>query len=499
MGDFLLTIGTLFLVVGWIISLFFGFRRRWYWGLLLLFLPVFAHIVFWAKTRKHSKAWAWALPFFGGLGVALLGDGVPVLGALFLIALLVYAFLRYGFKRNPLPDMFSEWSPSFFNTNSVPVTQGAQVDLKTFSDRPAGASTLVEGQPDAIGVAREPIIFSPARLMFVLMRQNTELARWRGSVSPSQIKKALERPELMSDVRSFIAKYLPSAIRSTDPVSVDWSAERCSLFLQMMRAKYGIPEKASAALILYVYDELEYRDYADRFSGVQPKDLQTLMQEAVLSDIYSNAVPNYRYISQVLEEAGIRRVSIQSAQASYQKTREQLRLKQFEKGLHDSTARAFGSVEQEMRTERQLETINQKLSAYLDMSPTAYHIVGPDYSRDSRIDCYYRGHFAYTLSRAFEGHCCKCGAGMAQLEFDHFWLPKASGGNFLMRSKSGLYVNNCIPLCRTCNSSKGSRDARQFFTDDELMRIMERSQSINQYINEHMTDFSDPDFPGRVF
>ena len=52
---------------------------------------------------------------------------------------------------------------------------------------------------------------------------------------------------------------------------------------------------------------------------------------------------------------------------------------------------------------------------------------------------------------------------MGALQFDHFWFPKSAGGNFLMRSLDGIYVNNCIPLCGSCNASKGKRDFRDFF------------------------------------
>ena len=61
-----------------------------------------------------------------------------------------------------------------------------------------------------------------------------------------------------------------------------------------------------------------------------------------------------------------------------------------------------------------------------------------------------------------------------------------------MRGVSGIYVNNCIPLCRSCNASKGKRDFREFFSDDELIEVIERSQSINAEVNQHMAHFDDP-------
>lgn len=161
--------------------------------------------------------------------------------------------------------------------------------------------------------------------------------------------------------------------------------------------------------------------------------------------------------------------------------------------------RPYQNAERQIKTEQQLAQINARIKDFLDPAPDAYYIAGPDFGRDSRVDNYYRSHFSYVLSRAFEGHCCKCGEGMAQLEFDHFWFPKSNGGNFLMRSKTGVYVNNCIPLCRSCNAAKGKKDFREYFDETEVASVMQRSQSVNQYVNEHVTDFADSDFPNRAF
>jgi len=60
-------------------------------------------------------------------------------------------------------------------------------------------------------------------------------------------------------------------------------------------------------------------------------------------------------------------------------------------------------------------------------------------------------------------------------------------------------VNNCIPLCRSCNSSKSNKDFREFFSEEEISRIMEISQSLNAYINEQMADYNDTEFVGRAY
>jgi hypothetical protein len=87
---------------------------------------------------------------------------------------------------------------------------------------------------------------------------------------------------------------------------------------------------------------------------------------------------------------------------------------------------------------------------------------------------------------------------MQQLEFDHFWLPKSQGGNFAMRSTAGYYVNNCIPLCRSCNASKGAKSFLEFFPHEEVEGVIEKSQSMNGYINSHMVEFRDSEFGARA-
>ncbi len=209
--------------------------------------------------------------------------------------------------------------------------------------------------------------------------------------------------------------------------------------------------------------------------------------------------PNARYIERYAESIGFNELNQYNVAQKYYGVEKRVQLMYFERGLRDETLAQGASVDEKIKTEMRAKAINKTLGGDLSFDPTDYVIVGPDYSRDSRIDNYYRNHFSQLLSRAFDGHCCKCGEGMGQLEYDHFWWPKSSGGNFLMRHKSGTYVNNCIPLCRSCNSSKGSRNSQDFFSDEEIEHIANVSQSLNSQLNTQMIDFQDADFEGRAF
>ena len=60
-----------------------------------------------------------------------------------------------------------------------------------------------------------------------------------------------------------------------------------------------------------------------------------------------------------------------------------------------------------------------------------------------------------------------------------------------MRSQEGVWVNNCIPLCRSCNASKGSQIYMDYFGPDAALRVIERSQSLNGELNSAFVAFVD--------
>ena len=346
---------------------------------------------------------------------------------------------------------------------------------------------------------RPGIEFNPSRYHEFTNPRMQFLRNWKGSARIGVAKKAFSNQMVIQDIKQFNSKHFSDMMVSAKG-NINWSDERIQLFLEVMRQEHYLKDRAAIALLLYINNEVNYQNYSDNFREADPSDYTGLMREIVLHDIYNERNPNFRYIRRLVDELGIPRKQARRVKTTYAKIKKELKVSQFAKSLHEDDKAPYIGVEKQIKSEIQLAAINERIGSLLDISPKSYHIVGRDYSRDSRIDNYYRRHFSSVLSRAFDGHCCKCGEGMQQLEFDHFWLPKSSGGNFLMRSKSsGLYVNNCIPLCRSCNSSKGHRDFREFFTEEELEEVIKRSRSIETYINQHMVDFDDPDFPNRAY
>ena len=71
----------------------------------------------------------------------------------------------------------------------------------------------------------------------------------------------------------------------------------------------------------------------------------------------------------------------------------------------------------------------------------------------------------------FGTNCFNCGT-KNNICKDHY-LPLSKG--------NVLSLSNCIPLCISCNSSKGSRDPEKFFSKDKLKNIQSNFNKIKKY------------------
>lgn len=334
---------------------------------------------------------------------------------------------------------------------------------------------------------------------FKIMQENEAIffEEWGELPKRKPITKLFRDETLVKDLLNFEGKFFGNEARRNTPLNINWADERYVLFFQMLRNKYDITDEQIIAMLIYVAEERKFERYQKRFASLDEKKLPQFVSQVAMQDIHDGQKPNYGYLKRLVNSRSFEERA--DVTKLYRASKEEIKLLHFEKSLAGETAELADDIESQIKQEKKQSRINASLQQMLSFEADDYIIVGRDYSRDSRIDAYYRKNFSTVLSKAFDGHCCRCDEGMGQLEFDHFWWPKSQGGNFLMRSKNGSYVNNCIPLCRSCNSSKGARDFREFFSEQEVNRITEISQSINKYINRHMIDFEDADFPQRVF
>jgi 5-methylcytosine-specific restriction endonuclease McrA len=173
--------------------------------------------------------------------------------------------------------------------------------------------------------------------------------------------------------------------------------------------------------------------------------------------------------------------------------KERQRLKADRKAEKERQARLRAVERERSRRERERQLEAKRAQAFSD-ELVDYLVVGPDFGRGSGVDRFCQKHFRKSLVQAFSGMCASCGEGMSQLEFDHFWHPKSKGGNFAMRRKTTngiVYANNCIPLCGSCNGSKGARSASEFFGQERYSELTTVCLAIQEELNDVMRDCKD--------
>ncbi len=129
----------------------------------------------------------------------------------------------------------------------------------------------------------------------------------------------------------------------------------------------------------------------------------------------------------------------------------------------------------------------KRQKAIATLTPSAdrdeYIIERDDYRRGNPKESYYRKTFCLYLLEAFGNSCAKCGNKENGMDIDHFIFSKNEGGSFMMKHREGYVVNNAIPLCQTCNRSKSDNDYKSFFSESELLAILEKNVLMTRRLN----------------
>jgi hypothetical protein len=270
------------------------------------------------------------------------------------------------------------------------------------------------------------------------------------------------------------------------------SSKEAALFLKLMQQKHRVDKRTTLGALAYLGEEVEFIQYRNAMIASGPSTLDELLEGTVLYDLRRSRVSRAR-IMRYAAERGIRATrSTRKIKTLYEAKLDELRLRTFEKNLASDEERRSESIDEQMRLASLEEFFAYTSEHDLSINPSDYKVRPSDYSRSSSVDDLYKREMESELTTVFGGVCCMCGAGMGQIEFDHFWIPKSAGGNFAMQSKQGHFVNNCIPLCRTCNASKGARSFLDFFPRQKIEGIIAKSQSLNAVLNSRMSALGNP-------
>ena len=141
--------------------------------------------------------------------------------------------------------------------------------------------------------------------------------------------------------------------------------------------------------------------------------------------------------------------------------------KKLEKQLRSACASKARSLDFErQRTQRHDRQVAASTTCVREFSYNRanYVVRKRDYKRGSKIENYFRDKQYDKVLRIFEGKCVNCDS-TNDLTLDHFGIPKNEGGNYVLLSEAnGAIQVNAIVLCRSCNSAKGERSFKHFWS-----------------------------------
>lgn len=205
---------------------------------------------------------------------------------------------------------------------------------------------------------------------------------------------------------------------------------------------------------------------------VAEEELRRLAENRLLDFSAKERQEILRHASFILDTAGAPQAALDDAIRSQLATREA----------------GIRRAEEERRRAAEVEERRQKLLALLESSHLSDRLEDyrPDClstERETKAEREYRRLHENHLNRIYDNRCAKCQRDDRGYSLDHFAVPKVRGGCFMLTRHDGLHVNNAIPLCSSCNSSKSDRSFMHFFSEEELMRILALNREMTARLN----------------
>lgn len=99
--------------------------------------------------------------------------------------------------------------------------------------------------------------------------------------------------------------------------------------------------------------------------------------------------------------------------------------------------------------------------------------------RNTQSEREYLRKYRNIISEMFGNQCAICCDKLNGIEWDHFYYPKSQGYNFFLYHKSGRIINNAIPLCISCNRTKGAKPYNMVCNSEALERINKLNHQLS--------------------
>lgn len=320
----------------------------------------------------------------------------------------------------------------------------------------------------------------------------------KGLIASATSKYLIDRgaTRLLSDcnicgyVEKFLYVYFDDFTDEIADGKLDWNNENTKLFFELMDHKYKVSNRSLLKTLLYLRHEVEYFNFRDSLKVRNPTDVKYFLQLSIkYSNINERSPLRIDNIERAMVEFGIR-VPFGLIPKLIEREIKHMKLEQFDAAFVKNKNRIEESSDARFTRLSWDEFLIFSETHGFEISSDAYQIYPQDHSRDSRVDRFFKNHMKFALIEHFGGKCVCC-LDTVDLELDHFFIPKNNGGNFAVRSINGYFVNNCIPLCRSCNASKGARQVFEFFDKDKLKMLFETSKNFGPFLNSHMHKFQD--------
>ncbi len=306
--------------------------------------------------------------------------------------------------------------------------------------------------------------------------------------------RTLENPEVSAYVEKFAHVYFDDFNNDISSGKLYLHQENTKLFFELMEHKFKITNRALLKTLLYLRHEIGYFNYRNSVGLMKPDNFKTLLKQSIKYRTTNElAYLDMFFIKRAACEFGIKLPLFMADQKLIQRTKKELELEQFDKAFSANNKKITENSQQRLTRVSWEEFLAIASSEGINISESEYIVLPEDYSRDSRVDRFFKNHLKFILVQHFDGKCVDCGA-LSDLELDHFWRPKSTGGNFAMRSRQHFYVNNCIPLCRSCNASKGARSIFEYFDSDKVKALLKTSHSFGSTLNTFLQKFDDDNF-----
>lgn len=151
------------------------------------------------------------------------------------------------------------------------------------------------------------------------------------------------------------------------------------------------------------------------------------------------------------------------------------------KGIRDAQKKYREESQRREATQRR-KTCSLDGSLEINYERNAFKIRNKDYKRGNALDNHFRNKISDHILSTF-GERCLCCSSTNDLTIDHFAIPKNEGGNFVLYLQGDESIKlNIAVLCRSCNSSKGERDFKSFFTEEEIAKAMNFQRILLEWI-----------------